>query len=56
MVSGLQFSFVPLGATIANFSDTNSPTLARENKTFGQEAKQRDYSHFVDEETEIHRG
>ena len=34
MVSGLQFSFVPLGATIANFSDTNSPTLARENKTF----------------------
>ena len=33
MVSGLQFSFVPLGATIANFSDTNSPTLARENKT-----------------------
>ena len=33
MVSGLQFSFVPLGATIANFSVTNSPTLARENKT-----------------------
>ena len=33
MVSGLQFSFVPLGATIANFSGTNSPTLAREKKT-----------------------
>lgn len=56
-IHGLQFSFLPPGATLANVSEANSSTPARESKTIveGKRVSNRN-THSEDEEIETRGG
>lgn len=57
MIPELPFLLLPPGAILANVSEANSPTFARENKTMfgGGRVKYHKYPHFENEETEAQR-